>query len=352
MNLPSAETRIGGVPVQLATRVFVCAAVLLVLIGGNQAASAHPRPAAKTLQQYGLAAYDWHPASQLTTSQARQRFGYLRQNGFKTVYLDLGDYLEAADQPESEEQQERIAELRRSLKRYVSDASSFGLAVHAVGGGPSWTDEGLRYLGPLLVELVADYNAGADADERLRGVNLDIEPYADPSFFDDVESSIDAYLQTIEDIVQTYRPLASRFPNRQLQLGFAIPFWLDAGREAPGPVTFNGATKAAAFHIIDMIKDLRRAYLVVMSYRNFAKGIDGSIFHARKEFVYASLKRAKCGLVIGQQFTDVEPPKITFHGRSRRAFDNAAEQIVRAFGHVAQFRGLSIDDLDAYMALD
>jgi hypothetical protein len=352
MSLPSAETRIGGVPVQLATRVFVCAAVLVVLIGGNQAASAHPRPAAKTLQRYGLAAYEWHPAGQLTTSQARQRLGYLRRNGFKTVYLDLGDYLDAADQPESEEQQDRIAELQHSLKRYVADASSFGLAVHAVGGGPTWTDERLRYLGPLLVELVADYNADAEADERLRGVNLDIEPYADPSFFDDEEASIDDYLQTIEDIVQTYRPLAARSANRKLQLGFAIPFWLDAGPEAPGPVSFNGTTKPAAFHIIDMIKDLRRAYLVVMSYRNFAKGIDGSIFHARKEFVYASLKRAKCGLVIGQQFTDVLPAKVTFHGRGRRAFDHAAKQIVRAFGHVAQFRGVSIDDLDAYMSAE
>jgi hypothetical protein len=49
---------------------------------------------------------------------------------------------------------------------------------------------------------------------------------------------------------------------------------------------------------------------------------------------------------------DVEPAKITFHGRSRQAFANAAEQIIRAYGHLPQFRGLSVDDLDAYMAAE
>jgi hypothetical protein len=336
--------------VRVATRVLVCAAVAVALIGGSQAVSAQPRSPAATPQRQAWAAYEWHDASELTRSQARERFGYLRGQGFKTVYLDLGNYLDVADQPESQEQQERIRELRRDLKRYVADASSFGLAVHAVGGGPTWTDVPLRYLGSKLVELVADYNADVAAKQRLGGVHLDIEPYADPSFFDDERSALIAYLETLDGIVRTYRPLANRSANRLLQLGFAIPFWFDAGRGSPGPVSFAGVTKPAAYHVIDMVKGLRRAYLVVMSYRNFAKGADGSIFHARKEFVYASLVGAKCGLLVGQSFTDVQPPKITFHGRGRRAFARAAQQIIGAYGHLPQFRGLSVDDLDAYRA--
>jgi hypothetical protein len=335
-----------------ARRVLLCSAVLVALLAGHQAASAHPRPPAKTLPQYGLAAYEWHAAGRLPVGEARERLGFLRDHGFRTVYLDFGEYLDVADQPESQQQQDRLAELRSSLRQYVADASDDGLSVHAVGGGPGWTDERLRYLGPMLVELVADYNADVDANERLGGVHFDIEPYAEPSFFDDLAASFTAYLQTVEDIVGTYRPLATQSANRDLQLGFAIPFWFDAGIGAPGPVRFNGRTKPAAYHVIDMVKDLRRAYLVVMSYRNFAKGADGSIFHAYKEFVYAALIRAKSGLVIGQQFTDVEPAKITFHGRSRQAFANAAEQIIRAYGHLPQFRGLSVDDLDAYMAAE
>jgi hypothetical protein len=336
---------------QLARRTLLCAAVLVVLVGGGQpAAVAQPGPAATTPQRYRLAAYQWHSADQLTAGQARQRLRFLRQHGIRTVYLDLGDYLDVADQPHSQQRQDRLAQLRSRLRRYVAAASSFGVAVHAVGGGPTWTDEPRRYLGSKLVELVADYNADAEVRQRLQGVQLDIEPHADPRFFVDVAAALDAYLETVARIVRTYRRQAARSVNRRLQLGLAIPFWFDAGAGSPGPVSFRGRTKPAAHHVVDLVKDLPRAYLVVMSYRNVATGGDGSIFHARNELAYARSVGARAGLLVGQQFTNVQPAKLTFYGRGRRAFQKAAAQIVRAYGHFPQFRGLSIDDLDAYMA--
>jgi hypothetical protein len=49
----------------------------------------------------------------------------------------------------------------------VARASRLGLAVHAVAGGPNWTAESHRYLGPKLLELVAGYNAAAAPNQRL-----------------------------------------------------------------------------------------------------------------------------------------------------------------------------------------
>jgi hypothetical protein len=263
---------------RLAGRALVCATVLVVLVGGSQWA------AAKASQQDGLAVYEWHGAGPLPRREARERLRFLHQQGFTTVYLDLGDYLDAADQPDSREQRNRIRRLRRELRRFVANASRLGLDVHAVGGGPTWTEERSRYLGSKLVELVADYNDGVAARERLGGVQLDIEPYALRRFFDDERASLVAYLETLRGIVATYRRVATRPANGDLQLGFAVPFWFDGRGEAPGPVPFAGATKPAIYHLIDLVKDLDRAYLVVMSYRNFAGGADGSIAHARNEF--------------------------------------------------------------------
>jgi hypothetical protein len=89
---------------------------------------------------------------------------------------------------------------------------------------------------------------------------------------------------------------------------------LDGDDGAPGPVLFNGTTKPAAYHTIDMVADLPTAYVLVMSYRNFAPGTDGSIYHARRELRYVRGVGAACGLVIGQEYADSAPPKITFHG--------------------------------------
>lgn len=331
-------------------RVLVRACVIGVVLGSAQPAGAQSRWTSAGPQRRSLAAYEWHNASQLSPNEARRRFRFLRANGFSTVYLDLGNYLDVAGQRENRGQRARLAKLRQVLARYVAEASSYGLAVHAIGGGPTWTGAERRYLGSKLVQLVADYNLGANEAERLRGVQLDIEPYVDPSFFDDERAALTAYLDTLRGIVQTYRSLAGQPANSHLQLGFAIPFWFDGESTAPGPVPWGGATKPAAFHLIDMLRDLPDAYVLVMSYRNVARGADGSIQHARGEFGYARQVGAECGLVVGQQFADVQPPRITFNGVGRRAFMKAADQIVEALGRAREFRGLSIDNLDSYMS--
>jgi hypothetical protein len=331
------------------TRGLVCGAVIAVVLSGTQAAGAHPRTTSG-MPWRGLAAYEWHNASELSPQETRRRLRFLSANGFKTVYLDLGDYLDVVDQPVSDAQQARLRQLRQTLRRYVAAAESFGLAVHAIGGGPTWANEERRYLGAKFVRLVAEYNLGVTAPERLRGVQLDIEPYLDPGFSADEQASLTAYLVTLQEIVQTYRPLRTDPANLRLQLGFAIPFWFDGDDGAPSPVLFNGTTKPAAYHLIDMVADLPTAYVMVMSYRNFARGIDGSIHHASREFRYARQVGAACGLVLGQEYANVQPPKVTFHGRRRRTFQQAAHQIVDAFRDYPQFRGLSVDGIDAYMA--
>jgi len=329
-------------------KILTYSLVLSVVTGGSQAAGARPLSAAEILQQHGFAAYQWHGVSHAGTSTTQQRLPFLQSQGFKAVYLDLSDYLGVADQRDSAAKQARLGQLKVSLKRLVAGASSRGLAVQAVSGGPTWTNASRRYLGAKLVQLVAAHNTTATASERLKGVQLDIEPYRDPNFFKDTNAALVDYLKTLQSIVQEYRRQRTQPANSSLQLGFAIPFWFDGEGRAPGPVAFNGTTKPATYHLIDMLKDLPGAYIVVMSYRNFASGVDGSIIHAQNEFQYANSVGAKCGLVVGQEFGKVEPAKVTFNGLSRRAFKKAAEEIAGAFGRFPQFRGLSVNDMDAY----
>jgi hypothetical protein len=247
--------------------------------------------------------------------------------------------------------QKQLDAIRRQIQRFVATATSLGLAAHALGGGPTWTGE-RSYLGQSLVRLVGSYNAKVGAGERLQGVQLDLEPYIQPGWLDHPRENLGEYLTTLDGIVAAYRSVLTRRTSRHLQLGFAIPFWFDARGDAPGPVEFDGVTKPAAHHIIDMVSDLSGAYLVVMSYRNFTHTSDGSVAHARDEFRYAATTGASCGLVVGQQYGPAAPGEehITFRGKSRRAFARAAAEITLAFRRYRQFRGLSVDDVDAYMA--
>jgi hypothetical protein len=328
-----------------ATAVLVLAAMLAVA-----APAASARELRKARVPSAMAVYEWHNAGDLAAAQVEQRLGFLRANGFRTVYLEIGNYLDAAE----EGQATRLADLRRQIRRFVATAADFGLSVQALGGGPDWFGNLRRYLGQELVGLVGDYNTMVGERERLRGVQLDLEPYTQEGWLDDdvVADNLVEYLVTFKGIVQTYRAQLDRPGNHGLQLGLAIPFWLDARGDAPGPVTFQGATKPAAFHVIDLVGDLRGAYLVVMSYRNFTRTSDGSIAHARDEFRYAARVGARSGLVVGQRYGQADPEEAhtTFYGLPRWVFRRAAAEITLAFRRYPQFRGLSVDDVDAYMA--
>jgi len=225
-------------------------------------------------------------------------------------------------------------------------ASNLGFAVHAVARGPNWTDASHRHLGPKLVELVADYNEAAASNERLQGVQLDIEPYVDPSFWNDVEASLQEYLSTLQSIVATYEQVQTQAGR----LGFAIPFWFDGVPDVPA-VEFGPERKPAAFHLIDMLRELPDPYVLVMAYRNFTSGPDGSIEHARSEFDYASQACAACGIVVGQEFGKLYPEKVSFWWAGRAAFRQAAEEIAAAYGQRPQFRGLSVNDMSSYQAV-
>jgi hypothetical protein len=270
------------------------------------------------------------------------------------VYLEIGRYLDAYEEaPGAEGRRERLDAIRRQIQRFVATATGLGIAIHGLGGGPTWTGE-LAYLGQKLVSLVGHYNAKVSSRERLQGVHLDLEPYTLDGWLDDdtVEANLVEYLTTLEGIVDTYRSVLDRHHSRHLQLGFAVPFWFDARGDAPGPVGYDGATKPAFHHVVDLVADLPGAYLVVMSYRNYTRTSDGSIAHARDEFRYAASVGASSGLVVGQQYGPPGPgeERTSFHGLPRWVFKRAAAEITLAFRRYPQFRGLAVDDVDSYMA--
>jgi hypothetical protein len=301
-----------------------------------------------------MATYEWHNAGDLTSAAADRKLRWLRANGFTTVYLEIGRYLDAYEEaPGAEGRRERLDTIRRQIQRFVATATGLGIAVQGLGGGPTWTGE-LAYLGQKLVSLVGHYNAKVSSRERLQGVHLDLEPYTLDGWLDDatVEANLVEYLTTLEGIVDTYRSVLDRHHSRHLQLGFAVPFWFDARGDAPGPVDYDGATKPAVHHVVDLIADLPGAYLVVMSYRNFTHTSDGSIAHARDEFRYAAMVGASSGLVVGQQYGPPGPgeERTSFHGLPRWVFKRAAAEITLAFRRYPQFRGLAVDDVDSYMA--
>ena len=337
-----------------ATAVLVLAVMLAIggpAVSGAAAHESHSR-CWKVRVPPGLAVYEWHNAGDLAPAEVQRRLRFLRANGFRTIYLEVGKYLDAADASD----RELLRAIRSEIRRFVATATGYGPSVQALGGGPNWFGPDFGYLGPMLVNLVASYNTGVDKRERLAGFHLDLEPYTQDGWLApaNVRDNVGLYLDTIAEIVGAYRAALGTWGNRNLQLGLAIPFWFDGSSEdIPDDIEFgDGGPQPPAFHVIDLVHDLPGAYLVVMAYRWFTGTSNGSIALARDEFRYAAKVGARSGLVVGQQYgraRNAEEEKTTFNGRPRWMFWRAAAEITLAFRRYPQFRGLSVDDIDAFM---
>jgi hypothetical protein len=81
---------------------------------------------------------------------------------------------------------------------------------------------------------------------------------------------------------------------------FALPVWFDGARRGTVALSSTGPPSRPPTNLIDLVADLPIAYVLVMSYRNFACGTDGSIHHARREFRYARQVGAACGAVVSR----------------------------------------------------
>jgi hypothetical protein len=336
------------------TSVLVTAAVLLVMVDATPGAAAAEPSLTEILQQHDLAVFEWNRLSQVNTTVTDARLDALQGDGFKTIYVDISEYVEVADQRASRTQQARLAQLNGELKGFVYRARIRGFAVHAVAGAPNWTSQSRRYLGPMTLDLVVAYNKTA-GDDQLQGIQIDIEPYVDPAWWKNVKASLKAYLSTVQAIVDRYNQVVVQANPNRLQLGVAIPFWYDGTPEVPA-VEFGPQNKSApaAFHLIDMLGTNSRAYVLVMAYRNFASdddpnvNADGSIALVSGEFTYASTSGAACGIVIGQEFGLIDPHKVSFGWTGRAAFRQAAGELVEAYGDAPPFRGLSVNDMNSY----
>ena len=95
------------------TSVLVTAAVMLVLVGVTPGAAAAEASLTEILQHQGLAVFEWQRLSQVNTTVTNQRLSALQQDGFKTIYVDISEYVEVADQRRTPTQQARLAPAQR-----------------------------------------------------------------------------------------------------------------------------------------------------------------------------------------------------------------------------------------------
>src|SRR5919106_207760 len=99
-------------------RVLVSASVLLVVVGASPAAATHSPT--RSLEQQGLAAFEWYRLSQGQRERQRRAAVVAASRRLHRGLRRHREWLEAADQPESWSQRRRLRRLAGDLRRFVA----------------------------------------------------------------------------------------------------------------------------------------------------------------------------------------------------------------------------------------
>jgi len=224
-------------------------------------------------------------------------------------------------------------------QKFNSEACQRGIRVHALAGDPRWALEKFHDRALDWAEAVLIFNARSKPEERFDALHTDVEPYLFKKAWEQDKSQIlKEYLCMNEKIVQLVRK-----KKAEIKVFADIPFWYDDDPQMW--VEWKGKYAPPSYHILDTIDAI-----VIMDYRNFAEGENGSICLAKNEIEYAS----KIGkqVYIGQETKkNLYPEYITFATTSAASMEEEIGKLVDTYIDSPGFEGIAIHHYLSYKRL-
>lgn len=275
------------------------------------------------------AIWTWEDESYAMLEQpaaAESAIAFLRAKGIATVYLYADAY----------KGRSLIVSHPEQYRALIRRLRAAGIRTYALLGSAYLHTE--RYMLPehradalAMVQRILTYNAAAPAAERFDGINLDIEPHILDQWDRDKLQLLKQFLDMGAEIMELKRKY-----GQTLQIGPAIPFWLDGI-----VLEWKGRRKPVSEHAQDTWD-----YVALMDYRDRAEGGDGIVSHALDELAYG----AKIGrpVLIGVETTPNEIQKVSFNHLKEADMERELGKAAQAFRTQAAFGGFVIHHYRGY----
>lgn len=297
-----------------------------------------------------FSAWLWDAPNVFTEDELRKMFQIAKEEQIKTVYVRVDDYIDLYGATEGPEKALAIKHLDQANEKFINLAKEYDIAVEALGGDTTWAEPEERIYPELLFDAVVAYNEKYPR-ARFAGIQFDVEVNNSPAYRKDKTLALTHYLEFVEEIIEK-KEGNSITKGGRFSLGFAIPFWYDNQNNNGVVLDWKEvASEPVVYHLFRMLNEISGGYLVLMDYRNYAEGRDGSIDNAMDEIEYASKNARNVKVVVGQETTDVLPAKITFHDTGKEYFKKETSKIIQAFRPYSVFAGVAIHHLPSYIDL-
>jgi hypothetical protein len=286
---------------------------LTLLLG--LAASCLAAPAAVEARQTTkpLATWLWTTEILNQPAQVKSFFDYTVANGVKRVFAQVN-----ADVPID------------TWKSFVSTARDNGIFVEALIGRGEWViGQGTPSLEDSLT-WIKKYAAASSGNNRLTGIQMDVEPWAKYEDWDTDKNAQARYIKGWENVAQQVRKVAN---DLEMRAGVALPFWAN---------TINSSSGEPVDEWMMNLMD----YSAFMTYRNTVD-----------EFMKIAQPALAVGDKTGKDFwlsmetTDISPAYLTYHGKTATELRSDLNAIVSRSQSYRTFQGVCVHDYDGWRVM-
>lgn len=233
-----------------------------------------------------------------------------------------------------------------ALKSFIPEATAHHLRLHALSGDPVHALRANHERVLARVDALLAFNQSAPRDAQFTGLHLDIEPHAMPEWkkASDADKA-DMLTQLVELNARIMDKLHAA--KSSLVCGADIVFWLGKTKRDGSlayPVTFRGATKDAASHLLDLIDNVG-----IMSYRDHAEGPNGIISLVEKTIAIADKSKGRA--FVGAKMANIGPAMEGFYGRTEPEMTAELKKVDDAFASHRGYAGLAFFMYEAFKTM-
>lgn len=282
----------------------------------------------------------WTPILLITPEYRNSIILGAKRNGIKNIYLSIDSYLDIHVMPEGLEKEELKKKFDDVIKDFIVEANKHNITVDAEGGWSNWAEEGHSYKAFAILDYALSFNK--THKEKFRGVQYDVEPYMLDYYRDKKKDVLKNFINLIDESI-------IKLEESDLEFSVVIPeFYNGENRETPK--FFYGGKLGYTFdHLLSILENRLGSKILVMSYRNFSLGENGTIDISKDEIGKANKYRTK--IVLAQETGDVEPSYITYFKTSKTKYNEETEKLKKAFENDRSFNGLAVHYINTFMEL-
>lgn len=282
----------------------------------------------------------WTPVLDQSEKYKTSIISWASKNGIKNIYMSIDSYLDIYIMPDGPEKEAKRKSFDKNVEEFIKLANSKGISVDAEAGWRNWAEDGNIYKAYATINYANKFNRTHDA--KFRTFQYDVEPYLLENYEENKEVVLKNFLNLIDSSVTFLN-------TSDMKISVVIPEFYD-GTNGDTPVfKYKGKNGYAIDHLLSILDRRAGSSVIIMSYRNFSSGKDGSIDISTDEIKSANNHNTK--IIIAQETGDVEPPYITFHKTNKKYFNKQKTNIETTFSKDKSFGGIAIHYVNAFMNL-